>query len=308
MSHSILGKYKVEIDVADLANGDSIAAYLVSASGALITSASINGNESVRVVAASEFAEDSAHVSGDRGSFMLAVRNDVEGSLVGTDGDYAPLQVDALGRLRVNADLNVNNDFVYAEDSAHVSGDLGAFMLAVRNDAGISLVDTDGDYAPLSLDANGALRIVGSIVVDGSFAEDSAHTSGDVGLHTLSVRKDTLSSNVSADGDYASNIQWSEGSLKVVDLPNIGIVSAAVAVDNTVGGTSLGAPVANRRNIMIQNRGSRSIFIGPSGVTLASGVEIPRGADMTLNLGPAVTIFAISDSATASDVRVMQLS
>ena len=52
-------------------------------------------------------AEDAAHGSGDQGIQLLAVRNDVEGTLCDTDGDYAPLQVDNVGRLRVIGDLDV---------------------------------------------------------------------------------------------------------------------------------------------------------------------------------------------------------
>lgn len=306
MSMSGIGKYKIEVDVADLANGDSIASYLVSASGALIDSAAINGNESLYVVSASEFAEDTAHASGDRGIQALAVRHDDDATgLVSADGDYSPLLVDALGRLKVSADIEVASDFVYAEDSAHTSGDLGAFVLAVRNDAGTSLVGADGDYAPLSLDSAGALRVVGTLAISGQFAEDSAATSGDIGLHTLSVRKDALSSNVSADGDYASNIQWSEGSLKVVDIANSAVAVAAITITSTE--TSLGTPIANRRNFLVQNRGNASIFIGPTGVLSTTGIEIPKGATMDIDFGPAVTFFAITATGTAN-VRVMQIS
>ncbi len=45
------------------------------------------------------YLEDTAHVSGDKGTQALAVRNDVLAALAGTDGDYAPLQVDAAGAL-----------------------------------------------------------------------------------------------------------------------------------------------------------------------------------------------------------------
>ena len=51
----------------------------------------------------SEKPEDSPHASASEGVFTLGVRNDVEGSLVDTDGDYAPFQFDDLGRLRVVA-------------------------------------------------------------------------------------------------------------------------------------------------------------------------------------------------------------
>jgi len=46
-------------------------------------------------------AEDAAHTSGDNGIMALTVRNDVATSLAGTDGDYAPLQVDQHGGLRI---------------------------------------------------------------------------------------------------------------------------------------------------------------------------------------------------------------
>ena len=42
-----------------------------------------------------------------------------------------------------------------AEDSAHVSGDLGSMAMAVRNDAGTSLAGTDLDYIPLTTDSLG---------------------------------------------------------------------------------------------------------------------------------------------------------
>lgn len=47
-----------------------------------------------------QFPEDSPHVSGDRGTAALAVRQDTPASLVDADGDYTLLQVDASGNLR----------------------------------------------------------------------------------------------------------------------------------------------------------------------------------------------------------------
>jgi hypothetical protein len=102
-------------------------------------------------------AEDAVHASGDTGVMSLAVRNDAGTSLVGTDGDYAPLQVNAIGELRVAASVTVNFTYDYAEDSAHVTADVGAFVLAVRQDTLVSSVDTDGDYGALKINAIGAL-------------------------------------------------------------------------------------------------------------------------------------------------------
>jgi len=47
-------------------------------------------------------AEDTLHTTGDVGVMGLAVRNDADLALAGTDLDYIPLSTDALGRLRVN--------------------------------------------------------------------------------------------------------------------------------------------------------------------------------------------------------------
>lgn len=46
-------------------------------------------------------AEDAAHASGDVGVQGLGVRTDTMASLAGTTGDYAPIQFDSNGRLRV---------------------------------------------------------------------------------------------------------------------------------------------------------------------------------------------------------------
>src|SRR3990167_4942947 len=48
----------------------------------------------------------------------------------------------------------------YAEDAAHVSGDIGTMALAVRQDTQVDF-GADGDYVPLSIDADGALRVSG---------------------------------------------------------------------------------------------------------------------------------------------------
>ncbi len=362
---NVLGIYSIQIDTTDLANGASIAAYLTSASGALITSTAVLGNESLRVVQASQFAEDSVHTSGDLGLQVLGVRRDADTSPVSADGDYHHMVFDENGRLKVSASVEVDSDYVYNEDQASAGGELGAYVLAIRQDTLASSTSADGDFASFKVNAPGelyvvdatvrailtalskseddahvsgdqglqalavrqdtlavstsadgdysslktnnvgALYITGAVTVGGAFAEDAVHTSGDIGLHTLAVRKDALSTNVSADGDYASSIQWSEGSLKVVDIPNIGISSTPVTVTNVAA--TLGAAVANRRSVLLQNRGTASIFVGPTGVTAATGFEVPRGASWESQLGPAITLFAVTAAGTA-DVRFVQLS
>lgn len=93
----------------------------------------------------SDKAEDSAHVSGDTGSFILGVRNSNLNNLTNNDGDYSPIAVDQRGMV-FTADAK-------AEDNAHVSGDQGSFILGVRNDNGaLGLTSNDGDYSPIAVD------------------------------------------------------------------------------------------------------------------------------------------------------------
>ena len=66
-----------------------------------------------------------------------------------------------------------------AEDTAHTSGDVGTMALAVRNDAGVSLCGSDGDYVPLSTDSTG--RLFASVIAPAmtNSAGDGASVSGD---------------------------------------------------------------------------------------------------------------------------------
>ena len=95
-----------EIGVGFIGVRQDTLASLVSADGDY-TLASFNADGALYVQAQGAYDEDSAHSSGDKGNFVLAVRNDTEGSLVSADGDYAPFQVDALGRLRTTAEVDL---------------------------------------------------------------------------------------------------------------------------------------------------------------------------------------------------------
>jgi len=62
------------------------------------------------------------------------------------------------------------------EDAAHVTGDVGVMSLAVRNDVLASLVSADGDYAPIQVDASGAVYVTSvpgaPVVVQGMAPDD----------------------------------------------------------------------------------------------------------------------------------------
>ena len=182
---------------------------------------------------------------------------------------------------------------------------LNSLSLVVRKDTPGSLVDADGDYAPLQVDDQGRLRVAGSISLDGQYSEDSVHTSGNIGIYNLAVRSDVPAIGSSASGDYASQTVDAYNRLWVNDVPNISMTAAAATVTTT--SALLIASLAGRKKLMIQNIGTKEIYIGPSGVTTSSGVRIAGGAGYEIEAGPDLVWHAVA-SVGSQDVRVLQLA
>lgn len=174
-------------DANTIAASSTIGSYTLAGDGTPITETA--GALDVNIASGTGlaiFAEDAAHTSGDDGQHILAVRNDTPSALTSADGDYGSLTLDGSNRLWVSDDqaqallttidadtgsmLTEIQSLTHAEDSAHASGNTGIMGLAVRNDTEGSLVDTDGDYAPLQVDSSGRLRVVTAVDIDDDLA------------------------------------------------------------------------------------------------------------------------------------------
>ena len=133
-----------------------------------------------------------------------------------------------------------------AEDGAHTSGDTGVMVLCVRNDTHTTaLSGTDGDYTPCATDSTGKIGI------RGTFAEDAGHTSGDLGIHILTVRQDTAAALAGTDADYQPLITDASGRLHV----NIGAINGATPLMGN-GNTGTGSHrVTNADNDPCQTSG-----------------------------------------------------
>jgi hypothetical protein len=304
MAISALGKDLLVFDQTSPDDGDNVGAYIRSSDGTLITHSTDGAKEclDVSICNTADFGlydEDSVHTSGDKGQFMLGVRHDADTSLVDADGDYAPLQLDEQGRLKVIADLDVDFDYVFAEDSTHTTGDLGSHSLNVRKDTLSASTDADGDYASFLSNGRGALWTapVGT-AADGAADDESPVKIGFRAMSTLSA----VDANDRADGiTDLYRRQW------VNDSADIAATHVALSVDDTIGGTQLKvSALACRRNIMVQNLDNKAIYIGLTGVTAADGMRLGAGASMMLDVGPNIDLYAIGDSAGA-DVRIMEL-
>jgi len=160
MSLGAAGKTQISANTTAIADGDSIASYLVDAAGTLLTSTLNGAKQSLDVYAAGTYAEDSAHASGDLGLMSLAVRNDA-GTPLAADGDYIPFTTDATGALRVAASFagTITTNYEYAEDSASASGFIGAAVLGVRRDTTAATAGTTGDYSEFQTWSNGEMKV-----------------------------------------------------------------------------------------------------------------------------------------------------
>lgn len=145
-------------------------------------------------------AIDSVAGATDTGFAALAIRDDALTTLTPVDGDYVPLRTTSTGALWVNVANGITS---IAEDTASAGGEDGLPILVVRRDSASSGVSADGDWANLSVDSNGALRVTGG-TAGTQYAEDAAAVSGDTGTMALAVRRDTAAVGSGTDGDYST--------------------------------------------------------------------------------------------------------
>lgn len=160
-----------------------------------------------------------------------------------TDGDMGIIGITADREVKVSVTSGGIQGVV--EDAAAAGGEEGIMVLAVRRDTPSSGVGADGDFAALSVDSNGALRVSGASGTT-QYAEDAAHTTGDSLCVVGAVRRDTAAVGSGTDGDYSTLNVNSSGRLytsTTVDaaLPagtnNIGDVDilSIAAGDNNIG-------------------------------------------------------------------------
>lgn len=134
-----------------------------------------------------------------------------------------------------------------AEDAAHSSGDKGVQLLTVRADTAAALSGTDGDYQPLVTGSDGTLHTKDANIVLLTKAEDAAHSSGDRGIQTLAVRKDTAAALAGTDGDYAPLEVDANGRLHVIDVSGVTLAAALKAEDAAHSSGDVGFVALARR-------------------------------------------------------------
>lgn len=213
------------------------------------------------------------------------------------------LVVEADGSINVNADISVVNGHEKEEDTAHTTGDIGSFMLAVRQDSLSSLVSADGDYAGLKVDSLG--RLWTSASVSSGVADDAADTENPLKVGSRAV--DGALTAISASGDKANVISDMYRRVYVNTAPNVGFKTSAATVGLTAA-ELVSSPLLGRTRIMIQNLGNKEIFIGfDNTVTSANGLRVSAGAFLEMPFGEDLDIWAIG-AAAGLDVRIVEIA
>ncbi len=113
------------------------------------------------------------------------------------------------------------------EDAAHNNSATGVLVMAVRADTAATTVDTDGDYHPILVDANGKLWVAASLGAGTSTIGKLGANSGvDIGDVTLNAGTATI-------GKLGAN--------SGVDIGDVDVTSIA-AGSNTIGNTRDAGP------------------------------------------------------------------
>lgn len=294
-------------------------------------------NTSVEVTATDLDIRDLSHSSdsvkiGD-GTDFLEVNNDGSINVAFAAGSEIKI-TDGTDDLEINADGSINSivsatdldirDLTFATDSVDVSGSevsLDATTLAALENITVSATDLDirdlthvsdsvkiGDGTDfLAINADGSINVNAdiSVVNGGEKAEDTAHSSGDIGNYVLSVRQDSLSASA-ADGDYQSFKTDALGRLYMNETHQT-MAHSAVSVGNTA--TDLvGTDLSNRKTVLLQNISNTDMYFGSSAsVTTANGILLPKGASVELKAGAAINLHGITAAGTAS-IRVLELA
>lgn len=283
-----MAKYKIVYDPT-IANGDSIASYLIDSLGVALTSTLIGGTkQSLDVNVAA-----SALPAGAATEATLATRAS-EATLAS-----------------VLAELQLIDNI---DGAVWAAGSTGIEALAVRKDASGPLTGVqDGDFSPLQVDANGNLKVAGSLSVTfgGEYAEDAVAANADTGLFSLAVRRDAGGTQVSANGDYAEFQVSGTGELRSMAVDNTAVLQTKVTL--ATAGTAQkcpAVPLANRKKLWVQNISDKPMFFGSATVSASGatrGYEIDNGGSEMFDLGYSVDLYGVCGT-NSKDLVVLEFS
>lgn len=214
------------------------------------------------------FAEDVGHTTGDKGAFILAVRNSALSALTNTDGDYSPIAVNSTGAVFSNITNSTGSSAVNVQDGGnsltvdYATTGSGTATGALRVElptngtgviATVSAVTAITNALPAGTNAIGKLAANSGVdigdtdvtsIVPGTGAtnlgkaRDGASGSTDTGVALLAVRDDALSALTPIEGDYdvlritSSGALWIEGQYDADIRTAVQLIDDAIVADD----------------------------------------------------------------------------
>lgn len=265
-----------------------------------LTGTSLDVNITGGASSGTEYAEDSAHISGDMGRLGLAVRQDTLATSTSADGDYAAFKVNAAGALYVsitNASIAVTATDLDIRDLTSVSDSVAVLQATHDNlnlNANIQVGNADvanGNPVPIS-DA------AGSLTVDAI----------DLDIRNLNLTDDAvkISANTSANSETNPifvQVATAVSGNEIHDYDTSAAVAADTADnhDYTVAGTTflLRSVVA-----AFSGGGKVEIQTGPLATLVTRAVAfIPKeGGHVQLNFEPAIEV-PVTSTGTVRVIR-----
>ena len=179
----------------------------------------------VDIVSGSEYAEDDLHSSGDTGTFILGVRNDVLAELGGDDGDYVPFQMNASGAAYVEAAIESGQ----VKSGAIASGAVASGAIAsgaVASGAVASGAVASGAIASGAL-ASGSV-VDGAMVTLGAKADAKSTATDTTAITAMQVLK-----------QISASVQETATDTGTIDADTNAIKTAVELLDNAVDGNYL---------------------------------------------------------------------
>ena len=181
-----------------------------------------------------EHAEDSSHTSTDKGIMPLAVRNDTLAALAGTDGDYAPLQVNSTGALFVTIDDGGNTITIDGTVTADLSATDNAVLDAIDTVLDTIKVDTEAietAVEAIQVDADAIETLLTAANVDHA-ANEALLTTIDEDTNAI---KTAVEGTITVDGTVTANLGSTDNAVLdaiAVDLAAIEVLLGAANTDH----------------------------------------------------------------------------
>lgn len=169
-----------------------------------------------------------------------------------------------------------NQDFIFAEDAIHSSGDKGIMALAVRQNTQVDFA-ADGDYVPLSVADSGGVRTeeVGGALTSLQLIDNAIYTEGatDATIEGIPILWEDTSDTLRAVSAAKP--------LPVQPLLSASTIATGQVAPTGTAGTLVAAR-STRTRLVIYNTGSCSIWVGPATVATSNGLLVPAGTSLVM--------------------------